>query len=148
MVSPAARAQLPKLTPSPRLVAPSIILVRRLRQHCGKISMRFQCANGALTSDLTIKVPNVSKLWWFKNATTGNFNMFVRVPSGVSPNGLIQIPQGLNVFVMCDGNGNLHRHDRSMVGTAVQHFGTAAPASTLICNALRCCGQSSPISST
>lgn len=94
----------------------------------------IQLANGTLTSDLIVKVTNVSKAWWFKNATSGAFQMFVQVPSGVSPNGLIQIPQGLNVFVMCDGAGNLHRHDRKDVGS-FSISGKAAPgAGEVLCN--------------
>lgn len=94
----------------------------------------IQLANGTLTSDLTVKVPNVSKMWWFQNATSGAFNMYVQVPGGASPAGLVQIPQGKHVIVMCDGNGNLFRSDREEVGTAIHHFGTVAPAGALIAN--------------
>lgn len=94
----------------------------------------IQRATGTLTSDLTVQVPNVSKLWWFENDTSGAFQMFVKVPSGASPNGLVHIPQGCGVFVMCDGSGNLRRHDRADVGRAVHHFGASAPAGTILCN--------------
>lgn len=94
----------------------------------------IQLLNGTLTSDLTITVNNISKVWWFENDTTGNYNVFVKVPSGASPNGLIQIPQGRGVWVMCDGNGNLRRHDRDQVGTFVHAGGSSAPAGTLACN--------------
>lgn len=94
----------------------------------------IQIANGALTSDLIVKVTNVSKTWWFKNATSGAFQMFVQVPGGVSPNGLVQIPQGLNVFVMCDGSGNLHRHDRAIVGSFSISGKAAAGAGEILCN--------------
>lgn len=94
----------------------------------------IQLLNGALTADLTVKVPSVSKTWWFQNNTSGGYNVFVQVPGGASPNGLVQIPQGRGIMVMGDGQGNLTRHDKDQIGTSVHHFGTAAPAGTLICN--------------
>lgn len=97
----------------------------------------IQIANGTLTSDLTVQVTNLSKTWWFQNNTSGAFNMYVKVPSGASPNGLVQIPQGKNVRVMCDGAGNLVRHDKQDVGTCIHHFGTTLPA-----GAFECTGQS------
>lgn len=93
----------------------------------------IQLANGVLTSDLTIIVPNLSKLWWFENATGGAFNTYVKVPGGTSPLGLVQIPQGCVVLVMCDGT-NLFRQDRAQVGNAVSHFGATVPSGTLQCN--------------
>jgi hypothetical protein len=72
---------------------------------------------GTLTGDVTVKVPNVSKTWQFWNRTTGAHFVYVQVPSGVSPNGLIQIPQGACLQVICDGNGNLIREDDRQIGT-------------------------------
>jgi microcystin-dependent protein len=94
----------------------------------------IQLFNGALISDLTIIVPNLSKLWWFENDTSGSFNVFVQVPSGVSPNGLVQIPQGLGVMVMCDGAGNLRRHDRAEVGSFRISGKASAGFGELACN--------------
>jgi microcystin-dependent protein len=94
----------------------------------------IQLLNGLLTSDVTVKVPNVSKTWWFENDTTGSFNVFLQVPGGVSPNGLVQIPQGLGVFVACDGNGKLRRHDRAEVGSFRISAKGSAGAGELVCN--------------
>jgi hypothetical protein len=92
----------------------------------------IQLANGALTSDLTIKVPNLPKISEFWNQTTGAFNMFVQVPGGVARSGpstvggLVQIPQGACIKVRCDGNGNLIREDDKEIGNFV-HSGKTAP---------------------
>jgi hypothetical protein len=83
-----------------------------LRQNLDMI----QLFNGALTSDLTVTVPNLSKLWWFQNSTPGAFNLYVKTPSGAAPPNLVQIPQGLGVMVMCDGASNLKRHDDNEIG--------------------------------
>lgn len=83
----------------------------------------IQKATGALTGDLTIQVPNVSKTWRFWNATSNAFNMYVKVPSGVAranastPGGLVQIPQGCVIDVTCDGGGLLIRSDDREIGT-------------------------------
>lgn len=92
----------------------------------------IQLMNGTLTSALTIKVPNVSKIWWFENDTSGAFNTYVQLPGGTSPNGLVQIPQGVAVMVMCDGAGHLRRLDRAKVGEFVYSGGTVVPAGTLL----------------
>jgi hypothetical protein len=83
----------------------------------------IQVANGALISDLTVVVNNISKTWRFWNDTSGSFNMFVQVPGGVArtgpnaPGGLVQIPQRCMIDVTCDGNGNLIRSDDALIGT-------------------------------
>lgn len=95
---------------------------------------RIQLLNGTLTADLTIKVPNVSKTWHWWNKTGGNFNVFVQVPGGVSPNGLVQIPQGCRIEVICDGNGNLIRSDDPLIGTFSISGKAAAGPGELACN--------------
>jgi len=77
----------------------------------------IQLLNGALTGDVTVILPNVSKTWWFRNSTTNAFNVYIKVPGGVSPSGLKQIPQSTHVMIMCDGNGNLYRSDGAEVGS-------------------------------
>src|SRR5579859_2784949 len=94
----------------------------------------IQILNGALTGDLTIIVPNISKRTMFINNTTGAFNVFVKVPSGASPTGLRQIPQNHKVDIIADGNGNLFRGDGDQIGRLIHHAGTAAPGGALICN--------------
>lgn len=93
-----------------------------------------QWANGALTSDLTIILPNLGKMFIVANGTTGAFQMFIKVPGGTSPSGLVQIPQGKILLCMLDGHGNVFRMDRADVGTLLHHGGTSAPAGALVCN--------------
>lgn len=100
----------------------------------------IQIANGALTSDLTVKVTNVQKTWMFWNNTTGAFNMFVQVPGGVArtnastPGGLVQIPQGTMKKVVCDGSGHLMRIDDLEIGEFVISAKAAAGPGELACN--------------
>ncbi|WP_454619025.1 phage tail protein [Bradyrhizobium cenepequi] len=89
-----------------------------------------QLLNGALTSHLTVVVPNVSKSWWFQNKTTGNFNVYVKTPSG-NP---IQIPQGSGRMVMGDGSNNLTRHDDDEIGSIRMSAKAAIGAGELACN--------------
>ncbi|WP_164938241.1 tail fiber protein [Bradyrhizobium guangzhouense] len=95
----------------------------------------IQYFTGTLVSDLTVIVPNISKTWWFANITSGSQSMFVKVPGGTSGGGgLIQIPQGTAILVMCNGAGTLFRQDRANVGNIVHHAGQNVPAGTLACN--------------
>lgn len=72
-----------------------------------------QLFDGTLTSDLTVTVPNLSKLWWFQNNTSGSFFLYVKTPGGTA----IQIPQGCGRMVMGDGNNNLIRSDKDEIGS-------------------------------
>ena len=72
----------------------------------------IQKFTGALVSDLTVIVPNVSKTWWFQNSTTNAFFMYVKTPAGTA----IQIPQGVGLLVMGDGANNLTRSDKINIG--------------------------------
>jgi microcystin-dependent protein len=90
----------------------------------------IQLANGALTSDLTIIVPNLSKLWWFQNNTTGAFNMFVKTTAGTAT----QIPQGVGLWVMGDGNNNVIRSDKAQVGSFQLSAKGSAGFGELACN--------------
>lgn len=101
---------------------------------------KIQLANGALTGNLTIKVPNLSKTWEFWNQTSGAFNMYVQVPGGVArtgpnaPGGLVEIPQGCKIKVACDGNGNLLREDDALIGTFSISAKAAAGPGELACD--------------
>lgn len=90
----------------------------------------IQIANGALTSDLTVIVPNLSKLWWFQNNTSGAFNMFVKTTSG-NPT---QIPQGCGRWVMGDGANNLTRQDKDEIGSFRLSGKAAVGAGEIACN--------------
>lgn len=99
----------------------------------------IQLLTGALVSALTIVVPNVSKIWWFQNDTSGAFNTYLKLPTGTSLNGgLVQIPQGISVMVMCDGAGRLRRLDRNRVGEIIHYagngFSNIPESGTLLCN--------------
>jgi len=101
---------------------------------------RIQKATGALISDLTVQVPNVSKTWVFWNATSNAFNMYVKVPGGVAranastPGGLVQIPQGCIIEVFCDGSGSLVREDDREIGEIVMSTKGAAGPGELALN--------------
>lgn len=93
----------------------------------------IQFINATLVGDLTIIVPAISKTWWFFNNNGANFNVYLQIPGGTSPTGLIQIPSGAQVMVMCTGAG-LYRLDKADVGK-IEHFaGPSAPGGTLLCN--------------
>jgi hypothetical protein len=94
----------------------------------------IQLFNGALVSDLTVTVPVNSKMTLFQNSTSGAFNLFVKTPGGTAPPNLIQIPQGLGVWVMSDGAGNLIRHDDSDIGSFRISGKTAAGPGELACD--------------
>src|ERR1041385_7229825 len=58
--------------------------------------------NGAITADQIVVVPNLSKFWWVKNATSGSFRLQVKTPSGAAVG---QVPQNPGwQLVHCDGN--------------------------------------------
>ena len=90
----------------------------------------IQKFTGALVSDLTVIVPNISKVWWFQNATTNAFFMYVKTPSGTA----IQIPQGVGLHVVGDGSNNLTRSDKNAVGDFKVSGKAAAGAGELACN--------------
>lgn len=99
----------------------------------------IQLLSATLSSALTVIVPNVSKIWWFENDTSGAFGAYLKLPTGTSANGgLVQIPQGVGTMVMCDGAGHLRRLDRASIGEFV-HFGgnglsNVPPSGTLLCD--------------
>ncbi len=100
----------------------------------------IQQLTGTLTSDATVIVPNVSKTWKWWNNTTGAFNVFVKVPGGVArtsisaPGGLVQIPQGCIIEVVCDGAGNLMRMDDALIGQFSVTGKASAGPGELACN--------------
>jgi hypothetical protein len=61
--------------------------------------------NGPLTSNQTIKLPNLTKWWWVQNATWGPFTLKIQTPLGALSTA---IPQNSRwQLVHCDGNNNI-----------------------------------------
>jgi microcystin-dependent protein len=64
---------------------------------------------GTLTSNQTVKVPNLSKFWWVKVATGGGFTLSMQTPSGtpvVVPSQQGILPASWQL-VLCDGANNI-----------------------------------------
>lgn len=60
---------------------------------------------GTLTSNQVIKVPNLTKSWLVKNATSGAYTLTLQTPSGSASTA---IPQNSTwQLVLCDGNNNI-----------------------------------------
>jgi microcystin-dependent protein len=85
---------------------------------------------GALTSNLTIIVPALPKTWYWFNATTGNFSVFLQIAGGGST---VEIPQNTGKFIVSAATA-LFRLDRAEVGNFIYHGGTTAPPGTFACN--------------
>lgn len=61
--------------------------------------------SGALGSAQIIVVPNLTKLWWVQNATSGAFTLKLKTPSGAASTA---IPQNSGwQLVQCDGANNI-----------------------------------------
>jgi hypothetical protein len=54
---------------------------------------------GTLTGAKNVIVPTASKLYFFKNATTGGFALTVKTTAGTG----ISVPNGKSIVLMCDG---------------------------------------------
>ena len=61
---------------------------------------------GALTANQIVKVPNLTKSWLVRNATSGSFTLSMQTPSG-SPSVIPQLPGGGWQLVYCDGLNNI-----------------------------------------
>lgn len=55
---------------------------------------------GALSADVAVIIPNVSKTYVVLNSTTGSFTLTVKTAGGSGPT----IQQGASLMVVCDGN--------------------------------------------
>ena len=60
---------------------------------------------GTLTSNQSVAVPNLSKLWAVRNATTGAFTLTFKTPGGAASTAL---PRGGWCWVWCDGANNIY----------------------------------------
>lgn len=92
--------------------------------------------NGALTSNVTLIVPNLPKVYQIFNNTTGNFVVTV-YPAGESGNAT-NVPQGVWRTYFCDGANNIIRSDKELIGSYVHHSNTSGS----LAGHLRCQGQS------
>jgi len=90
-------------------------------------SLKF---TGALTSNLTLIVPNLTKLWVAENATSGAFSVLIKTTSGTAT----QIPQGTMKYVRCDGANGIKRLDFNEIGRAEEFYTTSLPVGFLECD--------------
>lgn len=89
--------------------------------------------NGALSSNQTVILPNLSKTWTVINNTTGGFSLLFQLPSGA----LTQVPHGtggVTKMLVCDGAGTLRRLDKNEVGTIRFSGGLSARGGELPCD--------------
>ncbi|KWV45905.1 hypothetical protein AS156_23115 [Bradyrhizobium macuxiense] len=93
----------------------------------------IQVVTGALTQNVTIIVPNLTKTWLFNNSTTGNFAVHLQAAGAANT---IEIPQGTNKHVLCygPGSGFLARMDAADVGMIGQFAGPSLPGGWMACN--------------
>ena len=90
----------------------------------------FINVTGTLASNATIVVPNRTKSWQVRNATSGSFSLFVKTSSGTA----VQVPQGTTERVTCFGSNVVERENKNLVGTFVDSAdASAAPAGSLEC---------------
>lgn len=90
----------------------------------------IQNFTGALASNLTVIVPNLSKTWLIANNTSGAFQMFIKTTAGTAT----QIPQGTTKHVYCDGNNVVKRLDDEEIGSFRISGKAAAGAGELACD--------------
>lgn len=90
-------------------------------------SLKF---TGVLTSNQTVIVPNLTKMWLVENLTTGSFSLFIKTTSGTAT----QIPQGTMKYVRCDGANGVKRADFNEIGRAEDFFLTTAPSGYMECD--------------
>jgi hypothetical protein len=90
----------------------------------------LQVFTGTLTANQIVILPNLSRLWTFSNQTSGAFQLLLQTPGGA----LVNIPQGTNKLVVCDGQTSVVRLDRDTVG----HFEYSAVVDP---GFLQCSGQ-------
>lgn len=90
----------------------------------------IQIFNGALVSDLTVTVPNLSKIWDVGNFTSGSFSLFFKTAAGTA----VQVPQGCRRRLIADGANNIYREDRDEVGKFSFSGRTTAAPGELACS--------------
>lgn len=90
----------------------------------------IQDVTGTLSSNLTITVPNLPKIWIFRNSTSGAYHVYVKTSSGTA----VQIPQGTSKMLFCDGNNVITRMDKREVGKIKMSAAGATGAGELACS--------------
>jgi microcystin-dependent protein len=80
--------------------------------------------SGAITANQTVKVPNLTKWWRVKNATSGAFSVSLQTPSGTP----VALPQnGGWQTVYCDGANNILVWPFNTLAVAMPNGSVAAP---------------------
>jgi microcystin-dependent protein len=85
---------------------------------------------GAITANQTVKVPNLTKFWWVKNATSGAFTVTMQTPSG-SPSSAIPQNSGWQL-VHCDGANVIIVEPFNSLQVQMNDRSAAAPAYSFI----------------
>src|SRR5262249_21378639 len=79
---------------------------------------------GAITANQTVKVPNLRKAWWVKNATSGAFSVSIKTPSGAA----VVVPQNSQwQGVKCDGANGIAVSPFNWAQVAMPNGSAAAP---------------------
>jgi microcystin-dependent protein len=86
--------------------------------------------NGALTSTLTVFVPNLPKWWFVENSTNGAFPVFFKAIGSNT----IEIPFGTMKIVVSSGAAAVRRLDAQEVGEIADFACTSPPAGYMECN--------------
>jgi microcystin-dependent protein len=86
--------------------------------------------NGALTSALTVFVPNLPKWWFVENSTNGAFPVFFKA---IGSN-VVEIPSGTMKIVVSSGAALVRRLDAQDVGEITDFACTSPPAGYMECN--------------
>lgn len=84
---------------------------------------------GTLVGDLTVEVPALSKVWIFRNNTSGSYFLYVKTNGGTA----VQVPQGTTKILLCDGT-NVKRLDEKEVGDLVHTAKATVGSGTLQCD--------------
>lgn len=92
----------------------------------------IQVLTGTLTANQTIVVPTRTKLFLFKNSTTGSFFTIVKTAAG---NGVLVPQGGVPLWLFCDGTHvSAIAPQGADIGTIKMHGSVTAPAGYLNCD--------------
>jgi len=91
---------------------------------------QIQIFTGALTSDQTVILPNISRTWVITNATTGAFGLLFKIPGGVTT----CVPRGTTRRLFSSPSIAVLREDRGQPGEIFDFAGAFAPFGSLECD--------------